>query len=111
MHLQSRLLRLYKEVVKGLEIQYRYIGGGKGEHRKRSYLQILPMTAPTMVPVLAPESLFLEALDATDRLTPFVEDGRPEEGSTLLDASSVVDVVFPDFDFVPPEDVDVVDED
>lgn len=64
-----------------------------------------------MVPVLAPESLFLEALGATDRLTPFVEDGRPEERSTLLDASSVVDVVFPDFDFVPPEDVDVVDED
>lgn len=63
------------------------------------------------MPVLAPESLFLEALDATDRLTPSVEDGIPEEGSRLLDASSVVDVVFPDFDFVPPEDVGVVDVD
>ena len=72
---------------------------------------MLPTTAPTMVPVLAPESEFLEGLDATDRFTPLVVEGRPEEGSTLLGTSSVVDVVFPVFDFVPPEDVGVVEVD
>jgi hypothetical protein len=64
-----------------------------------------------MVPVLAPESLFLKGLGGTDRFTSLVVEGRPEEGFTLLDTSSVVDVVFPVFDFVPPEDADVVDVD